>query len=198
VDFEEFSQWYIKSHGRLKAQVVDAFNHVDEDKSGAISSPEIRSILKRLYSKGVADEDVENAINEIKDTQEGGEGDITYDEFKKWYLRPKNSELSVDEAEEEGLSLYPPTGEDRTASTMFWYVCTLPFILAFMVTVPDVRMPGKQGYVYFSFAMCLAWMGIFSYFMVSWIETIGATLGIPSVIMGLTFLAAGTSVPDML
>ena len=31
-----------------------------------------------------------------------------------------------------------------------------------------------------------------------WIEIVGATAGIPSVIMGLTFLAAGTSVPDML
>lgn len=41
-------------------------------------------------------------------------------------------------------------------------------------------------------------MGLFSYFMVSWVEIIGATAGIPSVIMGLTFLAAGTSVPDML
>ena len=44
----------------------------------------------------------------------------------------------------------------------------------------------------------LAWMGFISYFMVSWTETVGATIGIPSVIMGLTFLAAGTSVPDML
>jgi solute carrier family 24 (sodium/potassium/calcium exchanger), member 2 len=41
-------------------------------------------------------------------------------------------------------------------------------------------------------------MGIFSYFMVSWVEVIGSTAGIPSVIMGLTFLAAGTSIPDML
>jgi sodium/potassium/calcium exchanger 2 len=34
--------------------------------------------------------------------------------------------------------------------------------------------------------------------MVSWIEIVGATIGIPSVIMGLTFVAMGTSVPDML
>ena len=33
---------------------------------------------------------------------------------------------------------------------------------------------------------------------VSWVETIGATFNIPSLIMGLTFLAMGTSVPDML
>jgi sodium/potassium/calcium exchanger 2 len=34
--------------------------------------------------------------------------------------------------------------------------------------------------------------------MVNWAETLGNTIGIPSVIMGLTFLAAGTSVPDLL
>mmetsp|Transcript_20311 Transcript_20311/g.29742 ORF Transcript_20311/g.29742 Transcript_20311/m.29742 type:complete len:88 (-) Transcript_20311:574-837(-) len=34
--------------------------------------------------------------------------------------------------------------------------------------------------------------------MVDWAEIIGNTLGIPPFIMGLTFLAAGTSVPDLL
>lgn len=34
--------------------------------------------------------------------------------------------------------------------------------------------------------------------MVGWAECIGETLGIPPYIMGLTFLAAGTSVPDLL
>lgn len=41
-------------------------------------------------------------------------------------------------------------------------------------------------------------MGVICYFLVEWITIIGATAKIPSVIMGLTFLAAGTSVPDML
>jgi Ca2+/Na+ antiporter len=34
--------------------------------------------------------------------------------------------------------------------------------------------------------------------MVDWAEVIGNTLGIPMVLMGLTILAAGTSVPDLL
>ena len=34
--------------------------------------------------------------------------------------------------------------------------------------------------------------------MVGWAETIGNTVGIDTFIMGLTFLAAGTSVPDLL
>merc|ERR1711935_69351 len=46
--------------------------------------------------------------------------------------------------------------------------------------------------------MAIAWVGVYSFFMVNWTEIIGATIGIPSVVMGLTFLAAGTSVPDLL
>ena len=34
--------------------------------------------------------------------------------------------------------------------------------------------------------------------MVWWAEVIGVTFGIPDTVMGLTFLAAGTSIPDLL
>lgn len=42
------------------------------------------------------------------------------------------------------------------------------------------------------------WLGIFSFLMVWWATVIGDGLGIPSAVMGLTFLAAGTSVPDLM
>lgn len=34
--------------------------------------------------------------------------------------------------------------------------------------------------------------------MVTWASIVGVEAGIPDIIMGLTFLAAGTSVPDLL
>ena len=46
--------------------------------------------------------------------------------------------------------------------------------------------------------LSILWIGVSSFFMVSWVEIIGNTAGIPSVVMGLTVLAAGTSVPDFL
>lgn len=46
--------------------------------------------------------------------------------------------------------------------------------------------------------MSIVWIIIFSYFMVWWATVFGETFGIPDVVMGLTILAAGTSVPDML
>ena len=39
-----------------------------------------------------------------------------------------------------------------------------------------------------SFFMSIAWIGVFSYYMVIWAEIIGATLKIPTVVMGLVFL----------
>ena len=42
------------------------------------------------------------------------------------------------------------------------------------------------------------WIGAYSYLMVWMAETLGFLIGVPPTIMGLTFLAAGTSVPDLI
>ena len=47
-----------------------------------------------------------------------------------------------------------------------------------------------------TFAMAIVWIAAFSYIMVWMVAVIGFTFGIPDSIMGITFLAAGTSVPD--
>ena len=41
-------------------------------------------------------------------------------------------------------------------------------------------------------------VGVYSYLMVWWATEVGCAFGIPDAVMGLTFLAAGTSVPDLL
>merc|ERR1712130_62756 len=46
--------------------------------------------------------------------------------------------------------------------------------------------------------MSIVWLGIYSYLMVWWATVIGRIIGIPDSIMGLTILAAGTSVPDLI
>lgn len=62
----------------------------------------------------------------------------------------------------------------------------------------DVRQVGKSKYCYLTFLMSIIWIGVFAYFMVDWAIGIGDTLKIPNYIMGMTFLAAGTSIPDLL
>merc|ERR1719384_1369587 len=80
----------------------------------------------------------------------------------------------------------------------FFFILTMPLILAFYVTIPDTRKPGKAKWCYVSFIVSILWIGIFSYFLVEWTSIVGDTLHIPLVVMGLTFLAAGTSIPDLL
>lgn len=83
---------------------------------------------------------------------------------------------------------------------MTWtqYIIVFPLVLVLAITIPDVQRPGYGKWCYLSFILSIAWIGAFSYVMVTFTEAIGDTLGIPSVIMGLTILAAGTSVPDLL
>ena len=202
IDYDEFSHWFILAKSRVISEAKTAFNKFDKDKNGTISPSEVRNVLHEMgYSP--SDEDVSLVVSQIRQSAETGTTDITYSEFESWYLHSSYLEKSMKDSEiqaeaTEGLNIFPPQGENRTISTVFWYIVTLPFIVALYITVPDVRQPGCHKYAYVSFILCLAWMGVFSYFMVTWVEVIGATLGIPSVIMGLTFLAAGTSVPDML
>jgi len=55
-----------------------------------------------------------------------------------------------------------------------------------------------QKYYVVTFVISLVWITILSYFMVTLMEKIGCVWGISSFIMGTTFLAMGTSVPDAL
>lgn len=45
--------------------------------------------------------------------------------------------------------------------------------------------------------MCMAWIGAISY-EVTWLITIiGYTINVPDTVMGLSFLAVGTSIPEV-
>jgi len=56
----------------------------------------------------------------------------------------------------------------------------------------------SQKQYLFTFGVSLIWITVLSYFMVTLMEKIGCAWGISSFIMGITFLAMGTSVPDAL
>ena len=80
-----------------------------------------------------------------------------------------------------------------SAPTLLKHALLCPLVFMLWLTVPDVRK-----WYWLAFAVSIGWIGVFSYFMVAWAEGIGATIGVPDAVMGLTVLAAGTSVPDLL
>ncbi|XP_018414030.1 PREDICTED: sodium/potassium/calcium exchanger 4 [Nanorana parkeri] len=78
----------------------------------------------------------------------------------------------------------------------FKWAFSWPLICILYFTVPNCSKPRWENFFMLTFALSTVWIAIFSYFMVWMVTVIGYTLGIPDVIMGITFLAAGTSVPD--
>lgn len=71
-----------------------------------------------------------------------------------------------------------------------------PLSLLLFFTVPNCAKRRWERWFMVSFFTATIWIAGLSYIMVWMVTVIGFTLGIPDVIMGITFLAAGTSVPD--
>lgn len=74
----------------------------------------------------------------------------------------------------------------------------LPWKFVFYWTIPDCNKPHLKKWWPITFTMSVFWIMGVSYLMVEATRLSGCFIGIPSAVMGLTFLAAGTSVPDAL
>ncbi|CAH1789145.1 unnamed protein product [Owenia fusiformis] len=87
---------------------------------------------------------------------------------------------------------------DNTFSQIFWIIM-LPFTVCVFLTIPDCRRPGIWRRLYMlTFLMSVLWIAVLSYLMVWMVTIIGDTIAIPEIVMGLTFLSIGDSLPDLL
>ncbi|XP_031554173.1 sodium/potassium/calcium exchanger 3-like [Actinia tenebrosa] len=77
-----------------------------------------------------------------------------------------------------------------------WFIL-LPLHAIFYVTMPDCRKKEWESWYPVTFFLSIVWMAMISYVLVWTVSIIGETLSIPECIMGLTLLAAGSSVPDV-
>merc|ERR1711937_1014197 len=69
------------------------------------------------------------------------------------------------------------------------------------ISMPDVRRPmnaGNTKVAVVEFILSLFWIAFFSFCLVDWLTVATNTLGIPAPVAGVTLLAAGTSIPDLL
>lgn len=76
------------------------------------------------------------------------------------------------------------------------WVISWPLGVLLFCTVPNCVVPRWHRWFMVTFVASTLWIAVFSYLMVWMVTIISSTLGIPDYIMGITFLAAGTSVPD--
>lgn len=99
------------------------------------------------------------------------------------------------ESNEESHNLWSYPKEKTWFKQIMWII-TWPIYLVFLFTIPDCEKPRFKKLFPLTFTMCIVWIGSLSY-LVAWMITIvGDTLKIPDSVMGITFLAAGTSVPE--
>ncbi|XP_076868069.1 sodium/potassium/calcium exchanger 3 [Brachyhypopomus gauderio] len=97
-----------------------------------------------------------------------------------------------EDADEFFRPLHLPAG---WAARVKWAV-SWPLGLLLYYTVPNCVLPRWHRWFMVTFISSTLWIAIFSYLMVWMVTIVSYTLDIPDYIMGITFLAAGTSVPD--
>ncbi|XP_050185174.1 sodium/potassium/calcium exchanger 2 isoform X2 [Myiozetetes cayanensis] len=105
-----------------------------------------------------------------------------------------NVDEENEEDEEQPLSLAWP----ETRRKQLTYLFVLPIVFPLWATLPDVRKPTSRKFFPLTFFGSISWIAFFSYLMVWWAHQVGETIGISEEIMGLTILAAGTSIPDLI
>ncbi|XP_032383588.1 LOW QUALITY PROTEIN: sodium/potassium/calcium exchanger 3 [Etheostoma spectabile] len=107
----------------------------------------------------------------------------------------EEEEEEQEEGEEENIPFKPFTLPRGWCVRLKWLL-SWPVSVLLYFSIPDCNLPRWERWYLLTFLSSTLWIALFSYLMVWMVTIISYTLGIPEVIMGITFLAAGTSVPD--
>ncbi|XP_023807279.1 sodium/potassium/calcium exchanger 1-like isoform X5 [Oryzias latipes] len=172
---------------------------VDGPPGGEASSSQPEKSEEQKKTSDDADESKVTTATE--GGSEGSDGSSEEESGNKESSEPSDSdedgEKDAEENEEEErepLSLEWPDTPWKRATYLF----LLPILLPLWFTLPDVRNATSRRFFAITFLGSIFWIGIFSYMMVWWAHQVGETIGISEEIMGLTILAAGTSIPDLI
>ncbi|XP_050424112.1 sodium/potassium/calcium exchanger 3-like [Adelges cooleyi] len=92
-----------------------------------------------------------------------------------------------------------PTWKDRICDYLLSVknVLVWPIVLILKLTVPSSNSQDRVFWVPITMFMCVFWIGCGSFVVVELITIIGNEFSIPDSVMGLTLLAIGMSVPEM-
>jgi len=205
---QDFIVWYTKSEARIKAQTRALFDKFDVNSSGTIDKSEVGNLMKGLGNHPTESEINEALISMGHENADDHSAEVSFAEFEKWYYNSlfwQKQQDAAGEAAESCQSFWDGVkegcGELSDPSVpfraKFVFLFTLPLNLFFCL-IPDCRPPGKEGWCYLSFFGSIATIALLAINMVELATIFGDTLGIPTVVMGYTILAAGTSVPDLL
>ncbi|XP_016411502.1 sodium/potassium/calcium exchanger 3-like [Sinocyclocheilus rhinocerous] len=144
-----------------------------------------RTSVKTFGSRGIVNGGSLEAQQTPEDTQ-------TTDGKKGVKVEVENSQPEEEDEDGDGDEMFKPL---HFPARLKWLV-SWPLAVLLYYTVPNCVLPRWHRWFMVTFIASTIWIAIFSYLMVWMVTIISYTLGIPDYIMGITFLAAGTSVPD--
>ncbi|XP_052416687.1 sodium/potassium/calcium exchanger 2-like isoform X3 [Carassius gibelio] len=180
---EEFADSELGTYGKLKY-----YHSMTEEGKFREKASVLQNIAKKKCqvedSNGVADKNLPNSSSVEVDITPPMNGTAGQD----------GDTGEEDDEEDQPLSLsWPETKRKR-----FTYLLILPIVLPLWITLPDVRKARSKKFFPITFLGAICWIAGYSYLMVWWAHQVGETIGITEEIMGLTILAAGTSIPDLI
>lgn len=166
--------------------LMKGLSSIEDDKSTVIDTIESEPNQSfRVWSNNQSNQKMRTATRAIIQAVRSESNGVTTDGGKKTTEQPT---MKTSDDNETSINLMWP--KERRAQIV--YCCIFPISGLLFVTVPDVRKQKKRDLYAIAFFMSILWIGIFSYFMVWWATLSGEALGIPSEVMGLTFLAGRT------
>eukprot|EP00929_Paragymnodinium_shiwhaense_P058608 TRINITY_DN2935_c0_g1_i3.p1 TRINITY_DN2935_c0_g1~~TRINITY_DN2935_c0_g1_i3.p1 ORF type:complete len:786 (-),score=131.20 TRINITY_DN2935_c0_g1_i3:288-2645(-) len=216
LNCDEFTKWYTVSKARVMAEVRQIFKMHDTVGDSTVAGEEVRKVLIALGHR-ITDDKLDDILIDILQSRPMEKGSVptdkatlrstrvSYDEFGTWYHRSRYSEADQQKheqetkEEEEGFSIDWP--EDASLQQLVWYFVAYPLNTAMYCSLPDVRRPGMEGKVVWAiieFILSLVWIAVFSVVLYECTVVTSNTVGILPEVAGVTVLAAGTSIPDLL
>ena len=110
------------------------------------------------------------------------------------------AEIPEKKKEEEEVEWENPvtSGFSGGIASKIFCAIKLPLTIPMALTIPPVMKTGWRSFYPLTFVMSLLWITVFAYCMVWWATMVCTVSGLSQSTMGITFLAAGTSVPDLI
>ena len=185
----------------LKGKEEEEDNNVDL-RAGFKFNPHRKPLLEIMQGKvanepGTELQNLEGGIQGLKKKLEAGEKNAP-EEKEGQTPGEKIEERDLEVQNEEDYKDVVMSGPQGSIFSKIVWVITMPLMIPMWITTPDPNNPTRKKFFALTFIISILWIMVFSYFMVWWATTVGKVVGISDAIMGLTFLAAGTSVPDLI
>ncbi|KAE9548532.1 hypothetical protein FO519_008257 [Halicephalobus sp. NKZ332] len=181
-----------KTNGISQVELQNSTNNVSDPRKTPKAVPTSNSSLTNTAGGVSEASSFANPVESLpKETKANGSSGM-YPKLTSQLSIPQI--LDQEEEVEQPIDMSWP----KTFRKQLMYLFLTPIMWPLYITLPDVKKPNRKKLVIITFVGSVLWIAFYSYLMVWWANTIGVTLGIPTEVMGLTVLAAGTSIPDLI